>query len=117
MNPQGTTGTPPREARNKPSKSLPEVPPLSPDGEAPGDPLDPVTQACEAQARDLLVTRLHGEIGRVLITRHPRLGAVWRADVSTPTEGGAYAQRVVCIKGAFVLSPMKTTDGEASPLP
>ena len=96
----------------------PETPPLAPGDENPGDPLHPVAEVCETQARELLVVRLHGEIGRVLITKSPRWSVIWRADVSTPLEGGgSYAQRVVCVEGAFVLSPTKVAGHEVAPLP
>ena len=101
-----------------PLAQLPETPPLTPKDESPGDPLHPVAERCEAQAQDLLVTRLHGEIGRVLITRSSRWPLIWRADVSTPLEGGGrYVQRVVCVEGAFVISPARSVGEDLAPLP
>ena len=101
-----------------PPAQMPEVPPLTPKDEAPGDPLHPVAERCEAQAQDLLVSRLHGEVGRVLITRSSRWNLIWRADVSTPLEGGGrYVQRVVCVEGAFLISPAIGVGQDLPPLP
>lgn len=116
INPEGTSG-PTRKGRHRAVRAMANLPPLDPKGETPGDPLDPVMQSCELTARDLIVTRLNGEIGRILITRHPRLGMVWRADATTTSADGAYPQRIVCSRHAILLSPRLTVDGETPPLP
>jgi hypothetical protein len=115
INPDGASLDPNTVPTRPPE--LGEMPPFSPDGEAPGDSRDNVARAGAAQAEDLVVSRLRGEVKRTSITRHPKHGLVWRADVVTPFEGAPYAQRVICKDGVFVLTPMKSVDGDIKPLP
>jgi hypothetical protein len=96
---------------------LPEPLPLSPQDEKPWKPDDPEALICEAQARNLVETILHGHIDRIRVTRHERWGTIWRADISTPMTDGEYRQRLVCGDRRIILSPMNSVDGDLAPLP
>ena len=117
LGPRGKTLTPDRKTGRF---KLPEQPLAAPaEVETAGDTADQIALACDRQARNLIEDRLQGAIGRVVVTHHPRIGTVWRADASTPSSDGPYAQRLVCSQGIMMLSPLKMFDPsqDIAPLP
>jgi hypothetical protein len=117
---QSDTGNSPTDRVSPDTPSPADMPPYSPVAEAPDDHGDQTTPAeCAASARDLVETRLHGRIDRVLITVTSRWGTVWRADFTTTSGGQAQHFRFVCTQSAIAVSPMQMADptGNIAPLP
>jgi hypothetical protein len=89
---------------------LRDAPPLSltPDEtEASRD--DETAKSCLARAQDD-VADLHGHIERVLVTRSPKSGVVWRADFSFKFQGKTFVHRFVCTNSMTETAPLEMSD-------
>jgi len=73
---------------------------------------DPVSEECASEGT------LH-KPGRVLVTRSPEWGTIWRADFTVPTDEASPRWRFVCWKDGRLLRPLEMPDPSQSipPLP
>jgi hypothetical protein len=102
------------------SANEPALPPMPPEAPARDEVVidgtgDAVAANC-AKDFDEMGTRLRYTRLRVVTTRSPKWGTVWRADFSMPVGGGVspLLSRYVCSKEASLIRPLKMFDPAAS---
>jgi hypothetical protein len=76
---------------------------------------DPVAADC-ASSETRLLKSSHAKVRKIVITRSPKWGTVWRADSAMPTDldGQPMLWRTVCTEHLVVERPLVMLDPKAS---